>query len=90
MFSQIGVPELLILLVLPLAFGTVLWLVGLIDALRTPDGKWEVAGQSKILYVLLMVFLGLLGTLLYALIARPALKRIAFTGAVNGEPNSGT
>jgi hypothetical protein len=89
MFSQIGAPELLILLVLALAFGFVPWLVGLVDALRTPDGQWEAAGQSKILYVLLMVFLGLLGTVLYALIARAALKRIVFTGAVNGVPDTG-
>jgi hypothetical protein len=89
MFSQIGAPELLILLLLPLTFGMVLWLVGLVEALRTPDGQWEVAGQSKLLYVLLMVFLGLLGTLLYVLIARPALKRIVFTGAVNGVPDTG-
>ncbi|MER7555760.1 hypothetical protein ABTZ46_02395 [Nocardioides sp. NPDC126508] len=53
---------------------TVWWLLMLIQALRTPDSVWSTAGQSKILYVLLMIFLGWLGALLYVAIARPALR----------------
>lgn len=49
------------------------WLLVLIQALRVPDHDWEAAGQSKILWVLVMVLLGVLGTILYVLIARPAL-----------------
>ena len=56
----------------------VLWLAVLVQALRIPDSTWEGADQSKLVYVLLMVLLGLLGTLLYWLVARPALRR---TGA---------
>jgi len=74
--SQIGVPELLVLVVLGLLLG-VLWLVFLIDALRRPEGEWQAAEQSQVVFVLLMIFLGLFGTLLYAFIARPALRRIA-------------
>jgi hypothetical protein len=51
------------------------WLLVLVQALRVPDNVWTGAGQSKILWVLLMVFLGVLGTILYVLIARPALAR---------------
>lgn len=53
----------------------VLWLAVLVQALRIPDSTWESADQSKLVYVLLMVLLGLLGTLLYWLVARPALRR---------------
>lgn len=49
------------------------WLLVLIQALRVPDQVWTGAGQSKILWVLIMVLLGVLGTILYVLIARPAL-----------------
>lgn len=53
----------------------VLWLAVLVQALRIPESTWEAADQSKLVYVLLMVLLGLLGTLLYWLVARPALRR---------------
>ncbi|MFJ2755694.1 hypothetical protein ACIO3S_08860 [Nocardioides sp. NPDC087217] len=53
---------------------TVWWLLMLVQALRTPDSVWAAAGQSKILYVLLMIFLGWLGALLYVFIARPGLR----------------
>ncbi|MFE3999862.1 hypothetical protein ACFX43_13815 [Nocardioides sp. YIM B13467] len=63
----------MVLLLIGLAV-TVWWLLMLIQALRTPDSVWSAAGQSKILYVLLMIFLGWLGALLYVFIARPALR----------------
>lgn len=53
---------------------TVWWLLMLIQALRTPDSVWAAAGQSKLVYVLLMIFLGWLGALLYVFIARPGLR----------------
>ncbi|WP_406032084.1 hypothetical protein OG801_26835 [Nocardioides sp. NBC_00163] len=53
---------------------TVWWLVMLVQALRTPDSVWAAADQSKILYVLLIIFLGWLGALLYVIIARPRLR----------------
>ncbi|NYI76938.1 hypothetical protein [Nocardioides panzhihuensis] len=53
---------------------TVWWLMMLVQALRTPDSVWTAAGQSKILYVLLMIFLGWIGALLYVFIARPGLR----------------
>lgn len=70
---------LLIALVFALACG-VIWLVYLIDAVKRPDLEWVQADQSKVVYVLLMVFLGLLGTIIYVLAARPALQRAAQDG----------
>lgn len=52
---------------------SVLWLWGLVDALRISDERWATAGQSKLIWVLVIVFLGALGALLYAVIARPVL-----------------
>jgi hypothetical protein len=54
-----------------------LWIWSLVDSLVIPDQQWSVAGQSKLLWVLLIVFLGLLGSLLYVVMARPALSRAA-------------
>lgn len=54
---------------------TVVWVWSLVDALRIDDRRWAAAGQSKVLWVLLIVLLGLLGSILYALMARPALGR---------------
>ncbi|KQW47511.1 hypothetical protein ASC77_13735 [Nocardioides sp. Root1257] len=55
--------------------GTVLWIWSLVDALRYDDRRWDAAGQSKLLWVLLIVLLGLLGSLLYVVMPRPALRR---------------
>ena len=50
------------------------WVVVLIEALRVPSATWSAAGQSQILYVLLMVLVGLIGTIVYIAVARPALR----------------
>jgi Phospholipase_D-nuclease N-terminal len=52
-----------------------LWIWSLVDALVIPDQRWIAAGQSKLLWVLLIVFLGLLGSLLYVVMPRPELRR---------------
>lgn len=88
MLSQVGVPEILILLAI-FAVGGIFWLVVLIDVVRTPDSIWAAADQSKVVSVLLMLFLGLIGTFIYFVAARPALKGVTFRGAVNGEPDTG-
>jgi hypothetical protein len=64
----------LLVLVVPFLAAFVWWLVMLIDALKIPDATWAAAGESKILYVLLMVFVGLIGTILYVVIPRPKLR----------------
>lgn len=55
------------------------WLLMLIEALRVPDQAWTAAGQNKLLWVLVIVLLGFLGALLYALIARPAVAKASPT-----------
>ncbi len=53
------------------------WIFTLVDSLQTPDQTWQAAGQNKLLWVLLIVFLGILGSILYMVIPRPGLKAIS-------------
>lgn len=55
--------------------GFVLWLWSLVDALRIPDQSWNAAGQSKLVWVVVVILLGLLGSILYLAIPRRALTR---------------
>lgn len=52
----------------------VLWILGLVDALRRPDSQWEAAGQNKLLWILVIVLTQIIGVVLYWFIARPALE----------------
>jgi Phospholipase_D-nuclease N-terminal len=53
----------------------VIWIVALVDALRIPDRDWDRAGQSKLLWVLVIALLGAIGAVLYFAMARPTLRR---------------
>jgi hypothetical protein len=68
---------------LSLIFIPVLWFGALIEALRAPDWLWKRAGQNKGLYVALIVFLVLLGSVLYILIARRSLRAVAKSTPAN-------
>jgi hypothetical protein len=72
MFSGAAVFVLVFFVLMLAVF--VWWLLMLVDALKMSDSTWAVAGESKLLYVLLMVFLGVIGTILYVAIARPKLR----------------
>lgn len=52
------------------------WLYVLIEAVRTPASQWAAADQSQVVHVLLMVFLGIVGTVLYLTIARPRMRSV--------------
>ena len=72
-----------------------LW--ALIEAIGRPAEQWAAAGQSKALWLGVIVGvailgfggLGWVGALLYALIARPALKRAAGTAQPPAQPPAG-
>ena len=59
-----------------LGLGAALWLWSLVDALRTTDQTWAAARQRKLVWVVVIILLGVLGTVLYLAIPRPALKRV--------------
>ncbi len=53
------------------------WVWTLVDCLRRPDQQWQAAGQNKILWAVLIAVLGVLGSILYVVIPRPALRRVS-------------
>lgn len=63
-------------------FAFVIWAV--VDAARTPDARWNAAGQNKALWLAIIIGvailgggLGWLGALLYVLVARKAMRQPA-------------
>ena len=66
----------LLVLAVILAFA-VLWLWSLVDALRIHDQTWKAAGQSKLVWVVVIIFLGILGSVLYVAIPKRDLKTAA-------------
>lgn len=67
-----GGPELIIVLAVLLLFVAFpIW--GIIDAATRPDSEWAVADQNKIVWLLVQVFLWMIGSLVYFLAIRPKL-----------------
>ncbi len=65
---MIGTQELLLIMLFPLLFLLALipWLWMLIDCLKRPDDKFSIGGNNaKLIWVLVIVFTGLIGALLY-------------------------
>ena len=54
----------------------VFWVWSLVDAIQRPDGDWEQAGQTKLVWILVIVFTGALGSFIYLLVARPSLEEV--------------
>lgn len=59
-------------------------IAGVIDAALTPDSVWADANQSKIVWIVVQIFLGLFGAIAYFVAIRPKLK----AQRVAGEPHS--
>lgn len=57
--------------------GFAFWLWTLVDALRYSDATWKAAEQEKVLWVVLIAVLGVIGSLIYVFLPRPALRRAA-------------
>lgn len=72
-----GMGIAIVLLLAIVAVGIALfvwWIFRLIEAVRIPESAWSAADQNKVVAVLLMVLLGILGTLVYSFAMRPRLK----------------
>jgi H+/Cl- antiporter ClcA len=54
--------------------GLVLLVTALVDLARRPAGQWEASGNNQLVWVLIVIFVALIGPLLYLSIARPALQ----------------
>ena len=68
-----GGTGLLILIVMFVLVVLPIW--GIIDAADRPDSVWEAAKQSKVLWIVLQIFLGGLGAVIYFAAIRPKLTR---------------
>ena len=79
-YEALGALAILLGFVLFVA-GLALWLWAVVDAVRRPEAQWAAAGQSKALWLVVLVVsllvggLAWIGALLYLLVARPALTR---------------
>lgn len=48
----------------------VVQIIALVDVIRTPEGSFKAG--SKVIWVLVVLFLGLLGAIIYYFVGRPA------------------
>ena len=68
---------LVVLVVVVFGFGGfVLWVWTLVDAVQRSDADWEQAGQNRLVWILILIFLGFIGSLLYLFAARPQLEEV--------------
>lgn len=70
---RMGWLELLFLLVMLGPF-VVLPIWGIMDAAFRSDSEWQAADQNKIVWILVQIFLNVVGALAYFLVIRPKLK----------------
>lgn len=68
------VGALLALLLVPVG----LLVFALVDLLRRPDPEWAWSGQDRLTWVLVVLFVGLLGPILYLVVARPRLDQARY------------
>jgi multisubunit Na+/H+ antiporter MnhG subunit len=57
--------------------GFVLFAMALVDLVRRPAENWASSGQNQLVWALVVIFVVVIGPLLYLLIARPALDQTA-------------
>lgn len=74
---MLAIPFISIMAIVPLAL--LVW--ALVDALQRPAAAWDAAGQQQIVWLIVIVFVGFIGPILYLVIARPRLDASAPTAA---------
>ena len=55
-----------------MAAGFVLWLLALVDVLRTPESSWR-SSQDRLIWALVVIFLNAIGAILWYLVGRSTL-----------------
>ncbi len=53
-----------------------IWIWGLVDAATRPDWLYQRTGSSKVLWVILIVVLGIVGSAIYLMAVRPKLVSV--------------
>lgn len=54
--------------------GLAFWIMALVDALKRPATQWETAGQSQIVWIVVILLASFIGALVYWMVARPQLE----------------
>lgn len=62
----------------------VLLIMALVDLVRRPADVWATSGQNQLVWALVVIFVGLVGPLLYLIIARPMLDDASSRSMANG------
>ncbi|MCP4226106.1 MAG: hypothetical protein GY773_22445, partial [Actinomycetia bacterium] len=44
--------------------GLAFWVWSLVDAIQRPDAEWEQAGQNKLIWILVLIFVGFIGSII--------------------------
>lgn len=78
-----GIFELIIIAIVLGAFGTFAW--SLVDMLGRPAHQWKAVGQDRTLWLLVILFVGLPGSIAYLAAIRPKLVRAALA-PMNAHP----
>ena len=69
---NLGLADLLIMAIILAAF--ILPLIGIVDAARQPDEFWRAAGRSRAAWIMLQLFLGVLGSVFYFIVRKEVRK----------------
>ena len=70
--AGIGIVFLIAFVAIP-----IVTIIALVDIARRPRAEWDAAGQNQLMWVLLVVFVSVIGVVLYYAIARPRLEDAA-------------
>lgn len=78
---MIGIGAMEVILILAAIVLFVFWLWMLIDCLKRPDDKFAIGGNyAKLIWILVIIFTGFIGALLYYFL----IKKIKDTGEMTG------
>jgi hypothetical protein len=69
---NIGLTEAILLSVILLVIALPIWAV--FDAAIRPDEAWQAAEQNKVVWVLVILFMPLVGSILYFVAIRPKVR----------------
>ncbi len=78
--AEIGL--LMIALLALIAPALMIW--ALVDLLQRPTAQWQGSGDSKLMWLLLIIFVALVGPVLYLTIGRRQLERLGPMGPQPG------
>lgn len=82
---NLAVPEIGIsVLVLLASTAPALMIWALVDLLRRPTGQWENSADSRLMWVILIVFVGIIGPVLYFTIGRRQIDGVGPPAAQHG------